>query len=117
MIRPPVGFQQLPLLTALFLAAFFRHGKSPLSCLGCENSSARYRVASAAWHVSSHVTERLASVLTLFVELRCGASRRKRAITKKEGVRFLSTPGTGGTAAYRFLPPFFFPPFFAILPP
>jgi hypothetical protein len=39
-----------------------------------------------------------------------------RAIIKKEGVH-LSTPGTGGTAAYRFLPPFFFPPFFAILPP
>ena len=28
----PPGEAHLPLLTALFLSAFFRHGKSPLSC-------------------------------------------------------------------------------------
>ena len=45
--------------------------------------------ASAAWHVSLRVTERLASVLT--------SDSRKRAIVKikKEGVLFMSTPGTG----------------------
>ena len=31
-VQAPLGEALLPLLTALFLSAFFRHGKSPLSC-------------------------------------------------------------------------------------
>ena len=53
-------------LPPFFFPPFFAMENPPSPALGCENSSTRYRVASAAWHVSSHVTERLASVLTLF---------------------------------------------------
>jgi len=43
--------------------------------------------------------------------------RRKRAIKKKEGVIIAEHPRNRWDGYYRFLPPFFFPPFFAILPP
>jgi hypothetical protein len=70
-----------------------------------------YRDASAAWHVSSRVTERLALVLTV-PRMRT----TQRAIKKRGGV-ISEHPRNRWDGDYRFLPPFFFPPFFAILPP
>ena len=76
----PLGKQSYRFFPPFFLPPFFAMENPPSPALGCENSSTRYRVASAAWHVSSHVTERLASVLTLFApdaSNACGGERER----------------------------------------
>jgi hypothetical protein len=57
---------KLAFLAALFLSAFFCHWNlPPLMSQVAKTVRRVYREASAAWHVSSRVTERLALVLTL----------------------------------------------------
>ena len=109
--------KQLALLTALFLSAFFRHGKSPLSCFRLREQfdSLPRSLCRLARQLARNGTARFGAD-----SLRAGREqrvrRRERAIIKKEGVRF-EHPRNRWTATYRLLQPFFFPPFFAILPP
>ena len=107
----------LPLLTALFLSAFFRHGKSPLSCFRLREQfgSLPRSLCRLARQLARNGTARFGAD-SLRAEREQCVLRRERAIIKKEGVRF-EHPRNRWTATYRFLPPFFFPPFFAILPP
>ena len=65
-MQAPLEKHTYRFLPPFFFPPFFAMENPPSPALGCENRPARHRVASAAWHVSSHVTERLASVLTLF---------------------------------------------------
>jgi len=85
-VQAPLEKLTYRFLPPFFFPPFFAMENPPSPALGCENSSTRYRVASAAWHVSSHVTERLASVLTLFApdasNACCGERERSQ---KKRG--------------------------------
>ena len=56
----------------------------------------------------------------LYVSVVSGFSRtlqESERAKKKEGVSIAEHPRNRWDGYYRFLPPFFFPPFFAILPP
>ena len=101
--------RDLALLAALLLSAFFCHFIPPSHEQGCENRSTRLpRSICRLAHQLSRVTERPALVLTLV---------RASAIEKKRGGVIAEHPRNRWDGNYRFLPPFFFPPFFAILPP